>query len=312
MKGLEISKLFYSQFGKEMLETEFSEVKNKIAVGLVGEGSECFGYDDNFSTDHDYEAGFCLFITPEDYVEFGFKLERAYAKLPKEFMGLKRSVNLPVGGNRHGVIVIDDFYKKYLGASYAPDSEERWLYTPSHSLACACNGEVFTDELGQFSKTREILKKGYPEDIRLKKLSANLILMAQAGQYNYSRCVSRGETGSAQLAVFEFVKRAISAVYLLNGAYEPFYKWAYKGMRSLAKLSDLEFALIGLTESGNGKKEVQQKIEIIEDVSSIIISELKSQGITKATCNNLERHAYSVQDCIRSSSLRNLHVMEGV
>jgi len=38
-------------------------------------------------------------------------LERAYSALPKEYMGFKRSPLSPVGGNRHGVIRISDFFE---------------------------------------------------------------------------------------------------------------------------------------------------------------------------------------------------------
>lgn len=312
MKGIEIAERFYNEFGKPMIEKEFSTVSDKIAAGLVGDGSECFGFDDELSVDHDFDAGFCLFLTQKDYDKFGFKLERAYAKLPKEFMGLKRKVLSPVGGNRKGVIIIDDFYKKYLGAPNAPDSIKRWLYTPSYSLAAASNGKIFVDKLGVFSSVRNQIKQGYPEDIRLKKLAAHTLLMAQSGQYNYERCVKRGETGAAQLTIFEFVKNAISAVYLLNNVYEPFYKWAYKGMRNLPVLTELEMSLTGLTELGNGKTQAKTKLEIIEDIAAEFIKEFKRQNITSATCNNLETHAYSVTDKIKDGEIRNMHVLEGI
>lgn len=312
IKGIEIAKKYFDEFGSPMLNEQFSSVKERIAVGLVGEGSECLGYDDEVSRDHDFEAGFCLFITPEDEKEFGFKLERAYAKLPKEFMGLKRQTLAPTGGARHGVIVIDEFYTKLLGAPNAPDSAERWLYTPSSALLAASNGEVWTDELGKFSEIRNVLKTGYPEDIRKKKIAAHAIMMAQSGQYNYGRLIDRGETGAAQLAVFEFVKHAISTVYLLNNKYEPFYKWAYRGMRDLTILGELETTFSILTEMGNSLKQASEKREIIEDISSMIISEFKRQKLTNATCNNLETHAYSINDNITDSAIRNLHIMEGV
>ena len=62
MKGLEISRAFYEEYGRPMLEKDFGKYIDKIAVGLVGHGSECFGFDDEISTDHDFEPGFCLFL----------------------------------------------------------------------------------------------------------------------------------------------------------------------------------------------------------------------------------------------------------
>lgn len=312
MRGLELSKNFYLTYGKKAIEKNFPDYVDKIAVGLVGEGSECFGFDDDLSRDHDFDAGFCLFIDEQTEREIGFKLERTYAKLPKEYTGVKRGTLSPVGGNRRGVIVISDFYRKFLGAPSAPDSTERWLYTPPAMLAAACNGEIWKDDAGEFSKIRNRLLKGYPEDVKKKKLAAHAVFAGQAGQYNYGRLVSRGETGAAQLAIFEFVKHVISLVFLLNGKYEPFYKWTYRAMRDLPILSDLEFSLSGLTESGNSKKEAADKTEIIEGVAAQIISELKKQNLTDAACNNLETHAYSITDKIANANIRNLHVMDGI
>ncbi len=311
MQGLDISKEFYIQYGKPMLEELFPDVIDRIAVGLAGEGSECFRFDDKISRDHDFDAGFCLWITQEDEEKFGFPLERAYSKLPKEFMGLRRSILSPVGGNRHGVITIENFYKHFLGAENAPDTHERWLYTPSQSLAAASNGEVFTDNLGVFSAVRNELKKGYPEDIRRKKLAAHVIFMAQSGQYNYSRCISRNECGAAQLAIFEFVKHAISAIYLLNNAYEPFYKWAYRGLSQLSILGSISDALQGLTELDNSPQNAQTKQEVIEDIAMLFIEEFKNQNLSKANCSDLEKHAYSILDGVRDNTLRNMHIMEG-
>ena len=49
------------------------------------------------------------------YEEYKAWLERAYAKLPKEFMGFKRSSLDPVGGNRHGVIRMSEFFVEKTG-----------------------------------------------------------------------------------------------------------------------------------------------------------------------------------------------------
>ncbi len=311
MQGLEIAREFYLQHGKHMLETQFADVLDRIAVGLAGEGSECLGFDDALSRDHDFEPSFCLWITEADERDFGFRLERAYAKLPKEFMGLRRNPLSPVGGNRHGVITIEAFYTRFLGAPNAPDSAQRWLYTPACSLGAACNGAVFSDPSGAFSAVRAQLLAGYPEDIRRKKLAAHAVLMAQAGQYNYPRCIVRGEQGAAQLAVFEFVKHAISAIYLLNNRYEPFYKWAYRGLKQLPVLGHIGDALQALTELDNSAASAEAKQAIIEDIAAVLIAVFREQQLSEAVCSDLEKHAYSIQDGIRDATLLNMLILEG-
>ena len=92
MTGMEMSRAFYEQFGAPMIHERFPEYEEIIAAGLTGSGSECYGYDDTVSTDHDFEPGFCLFIPGEDIVDrrTAFQLERAYAGLPSEFEGYRR------------------------------------------------------------------------------------------------------------------------------------------------------------------------------------------------------------------------------
>lgn len=311
MQGLEISREFYLKYGKEMIDCEFAELVPRITVGLVGEGSECLGFDDELSRDHDFDPGFCIFITAEDERKYGFALERAYAKLPREFMGLKRSIVSPVGGSRRGVITVEDFYTRFLGAPNAPDTTERWLYTPTFSLLAASNGEIFADVQTEFTSIRNILCQGYPEDVRLKKLAAHTLLAAQAGQYNYPRALARHENGAAQLAVFEYVKHVISCIYLLNNSYEPFYKWAFRGLEKLPRLSDVGELLISLIELDNSAKVAETKLEVIEDIAVLLIDEFKAQGISEAICTDLEKHAYSISDGIKDTTLRNMHIMEG-
>jgi len=56
MKGMELAKAYFEEYGIQMIEGQFGEYKGKIAAGLVGEGSECLGFDDEFSQDHDFVA----------------------------------------------------------------------------------------------------------------------------------------------------------------------------------------------------------------------------------------------------------------
>ena len=313
MKGLEIAKRFYEEHGAPMLAEQFSELLPLIAVGLVGSGSECFGFDDEISRDHDFEPGFLIFLPGEDVVDrkTAFSLERAYAKLPKEFLGLSRGGLAPVGGIRHGVVRAADFFLEKTGSADGVLPLSAWLTIPEQALAEATNGEIFRDDGDLVTSIRERLL-AMPEDVRRKRLAGHLLLMGQAGQYNYRRCLAHGEGGAAQLACFEFVRSAVSAVFLLNRRYAPYYKWSFRALRALPELSVLAETFEYLLVTGNGEDHAEDKAFLLEEVASAVIEALQAQGLTKATCGDLEKHAYSVNDSIADPEIRNLHILAAV
>lgn len=307
MKGLELAKAFYEEYGTPMLE-EFPDLAGKIAVGLCGSGSECFGFDDEFSKDHDFEPGFCLFLPAEERVDRrqAFLLERAYAKLPKEFMGFSRSNLNPVGGNRHGVLRADEFFISKTGTPDGHLSTDAWFATPEFALAEATNGAIFRDDSGEFTAIRQ--KIAYlPCAVRQKKLAGRLLLMAQAGQYNYNRSVARGESGAARLAAFEFAQSALHTVFLLNKTYLPFYKWQFRALRNLPCLSELAEPLeklLSTTEKENAQR--------IEQIAAAVCDQLRAQGLSTKAGSELEQQAYAVNDGIADGTLRNLHILYGI
>ena len=313
MRGLEIAKAFYHEYGEPMLREKFPEILPFMAVGLLGRGSECLGFDDEVSRDHDFEPGFCVFLPGEEIVDrrTAFLLERAYAGLPKEFMGLRRAVISPVGGARHGVLRTAEFMTDLVGSSEGRLDLTGWMTVPDHALTEALSGEIFTDPYGEVTAIRERLRR-QPVDVKRKKLAGHLLLMGQSGQYNYKRCLAHGETAAAQLAVTEFVKSTMSVVFLLNNTYQPYYKWSFRAMRALPRLS-LEAELLEyLLTSDNEPETAKEKYDVIEGIASDVIDELMEQGLTEAICADLEKHAYSVNDQIADAYIRNLHILAAV
>ena len=313
MNGLEISQAYFDAYGMPMLEEKFPELLPHIAAGLFGSGSECFGFDDELSRDHDFDPGFMLLLPGEDVIDRKqeFALERAYTALPKEFMGVERPMLAPVGGARRGVMRMADFFTEKTGSPSGELTVEQWLSIPSYALAESVNGQVFFDGSGELSRVREVLAH-YPEDVRRKKLAGHLLLAAQAGQYNFLRCLRHGETAAAQLAVIAFAQSVMEIVFLLNDVYQPFYKWRFRAMRALPKLPFAAELLEYLITTNNDEQLSHDKYEVIEDISADIIAELGAQGLTAADCADLEKHAYSVNDNISDGNLRNLHILAGV
>ena len=336
MKGLEIARAYYEQYGEPMLREKFPGLMPFVAAGLAGSGSECWGFDDEISRDHDFEPGFCLFLPGEDVVDrrTAFELERAYAALPKEFMGLRRSLVAPVGGPRHGVLRTAEFMTDKVGKADGNLSLMEWLYMPEFSLAEAVNGEIFMDGYGEVTAIRERLRRR-PEDVRLKKLAGQLLLMGQSGQYNYRRCLQHGETAAAQLAAVEFVKSTMAAVFLLNDVYQPYYKWCFRAMRALPKLALTAELLEYLLTTDNEPDTAEEKSRVMEGIAADVIGELREQGLlgelreqgltgtdvnretqgrglTGAVGADLEKYAYMVNDMISDARIRNMHILAAV
>lgn len=305
MQGIEINRRFFAECGEPQLDAAFPKWRSCCTAGMAGGGSECLGYDDEVSVDHDFEAGFCLWIDRADEELHGFSLMRAYSRLPKEFCGVKRRQSSALGCTKYGVMITEDFFLRVIGLSRAPSSWQEWLYTPEQALVEASSGEIFFAGGGSFSGIRAELAAGYPRDVMLKKLSGELALAAQSGQYNFDRCIRHGEAGAAQLAVAEYAGYLSAAALHLCGRYAPYYKWRLRALSDA--MPRLALLLTRLLISG-GQPQLQS--ELIEQSAQLVIEALRQAGLTEGRSDYLEPHAFSVAAAIRGRDIAGLHIME--
>lgn len=305
MNGIERAREFYRSRVQPMLEHRFSAVAGRIAAGIAGRGSECFGFDDEISRDHDSLTGVTLWISEADDREFGFELTRAYNELTKDFPDVRRS---SLGYSEFGVCTIEDFFCRHLGFPGAPRCWQEWLYTPEYAFAEAVNGEIFRDDCGKISEIRSNISSGMPRDVRLKKLAARAVMMAQTGQYNFERCHRHGEPGAAALALAEFVRHTISMIFLLNCRFAPYYKWQFRALRQLPILANLadDLEILLLRELSQSEKSA-----VIRRISSAVTAELAAQKLSAVQDDYLEPHAFELMAQIGHQEIRALHIMEG-
>ena len=301
MKGMELSRLYYEEVCKPVIEKEAGELTERTAVGLVGEGSECYGYDDEISRDHDFGPSCCFWLTKEDYRKYGGKLREILDSLPKSFMSFPALKMSEWGGGRRGVLNTESFYRKFTGKENGPETLDEWRMIPETNLSIVTNGSVFSDPLGEFTKIRNRLLEYYPEDIRLDKIASRCMKIAQSGQYNLGRCLKRGEFVAARIAEAEFINESIYMIYLLNKKYMPFYKWMHKDMQFLPILGkEVHNLLNNLISIQNSEKP-----ETAEKICGLIINELKIQEISENKSDFLLDHGPDIQKKISDESLRN-------
>lgn len=324
--GLQVAQAYYEAYGREAMQKQLPEYADRIAYGLVGEGSECYGFDDKISTDHDYGPSFCMWLTHEDFVKAGARARLAYQSLPPTFKGHPARVNLRTAMDRVGALDMDMFYGKFLGRPTVPTDALEWIRIPEQYLAVATNGRIFEDKLGAFSAIRKQLLAFYPEDVRKKKIATKAIKMAHSGQCNYARLMRRGDIVAAQVAVNEFIENAIKMLYLLNKKYAPYYKWMFRGLYELPRLRpcvDLieKLAGCGSTLSAWSDDNIvldffhlntaDTKVELMEAISAQVAAELQRQGLSDCEDSYLEGHAYSVMQHIEDERVQRLNIMLG-
>ena len=182
MKGLELARRYWLEVGQPALAAACPQAMDRLAVGLVGEGSECLGYDDAISQDHDWGPGFCVWLDRDDLDRWGETLRAAYAALPKTFLGFTRLRENDMSAGRVGVLECAAFYQRFLGLDRPPETNRQWFFLPDQALSVCTNGAVFQDGAGTFTAFREALLAYYPEEVRRMKLAAQCALAAPAGQ----------------------------------------------------------------------------------------------------------------------------------
>lgn len=264
--GRSLCRAFYEEYGAPMLEEKYASYRSEITVGLVGEGSDCFGFDDEISRDHDWGPGFCLWLPDALYKEIGEALQQDYEQLPREYKGYKR-ISSKQGQKRLGVHSTREFYEYFIGEK----AYEQWKQTgsiqgdvmlsiPEYRLAAATNGEVFQEANGEFTRLRSYLLNYYATPQQLQKLAQACALFSQNAQYNYGRMKKRGDKVSALCALTKGMQQALFITYVLNHTYAPHDKWLLRGAQDFSVAGDVAERLKSIAEDPFAS-DVEQKIE---------------------------------------------------
>ena len=304
----EYSRTFYTDQVADMIHSRFPEYEDRIAVGIAGEGSDCFGYDDLMSRDHDFGTGVCLWITDSDMEEFGRLLSIAYNELIDSQPGNRLTDRLRA---RRGVMTVHDFYSNILGidcdTANCRITDEQWMKLDHACLATAVNGAVFRDDLGEFSRFRKLLKDYYPDGIWRRRIADELHRFSAALQVNYARCMTRGDLVAAELCRLEGIESAMQLFFLLKREYPPYYKWTYRRLTEIdddgrfatliSRLSECGInreAWAGKEYSGDYLNLTDRTVFNTEEIAAHLVSMMRKMGLIDNSAPYLEKHVDEV------------------
>lgn len=320
IKALEASKYAFYLVKDDIFSGKLRYLLDKVSIGLVGAGSECYGYDDKISADHDWGIGFCIWMDSRDYEEFGKEIYEKYVKFLNRKLSdgdLKMRIRRAEESfpRRIGPLDYEKFYQAIFADFTYPKTYGQWLSVRESDLSMATNGSVFIDNNKSFSSIREHLLAYYPEDILYKKLSYHVFFLGQMIQYNFFRALDRGEFTTARRIYHLSLDHLISIVFILNREYRPYYKWELRKLRELKTLGREVYDLISNIAFASSRDSLVLKREYDEKVKSEyfpiivqIMEELKGREIS---CESYSLIEYSkvCHDRIKDESLRATDIM---
>jgi len=306
MTGLGLSREYFANTAAPKFDAAFPDLAARAAAGLVGNGSECFGYDDEISRDHDWGVDFFIWLPERDRGRIGavrqWKLD-LFEKYPPPYPRTRSEY-----GARIGVMTSGDFYTQLIGFPNGPQTITDWRRVPEENLAMAVNGAVFVDRCGEFSATRSYLLDYYPEDLRKKKIAARCMAIAQTGQYNFKRSVAREDWVTVRTVLSRFTDNVISMIFLLNRVFKPYYKWAFRRMLELPILGS-ECAELLRHMAVTGALDDRSVASLDADIGALcaaIIKELRNQGLADSDDRFMTIQAEEIQRSISDDLLRSI------
>ncbi|MBO4688162.1 MAG: DUF4037 domain-containing protein [Clostridiales bacterium] len=299
---------FYEERVAPMIAAQFGEYASRIAVGIAGEGSDCFGFADEISRDHDFGTGVCLWIPTEDMDVYGKALGTAYEAIVAE---KGRSFYTDRLRERRGVMTIHDFFSNILRIDCDTDasmmSEQQWLSLDHACLATAVNGEVYRDDLGAFTRFRNLLLNYYPDRIWRIRIAEKMHDYSASLQVNYARCMTRRDIVAAELCKTKGLEAAMELFFLLKRVYPPYYKWTYRALENIDEKGDFSARIRELaalpcsTEAWedtryhpNRQNFKDRIVSISEDIGYDLAEMMKLQGLTNNMHPYLESHVRRV------------------
>ena len=237
--GLQLSRLFYEEAVKPILDARFPVLRYSAA--LLGSGSEVLGYDTPISTDHHWGPRIWLFL-PDDSDgddERRAAIARTLSdELPYQVRGYstnfgqpaENGVQLPeeisAGPVNHWVrpTTVRLFVAGLLGVDpFRAISAAEWLTFPEQHLLELTAGAVYHDGLDELERVRRAFAY-YPRDVWLYRLAAQWKRISQEEAF-VGRCGDAGDDLGSRIVAARLVRDLMRLCFLLERRYAPYSKW---------------------------------------------------------------------------------------
>ena len=237
IKGLDLCRQFFFEVAKPILDQNYPNLC--YSAGLLGNGSDILGFDDETSTDHMWGPRFYLFLRDSD-LPLKEDILRLFSKeFPYEYKGYSVNFSFP-NPKDHGVRMaekistgpvsplvfihtIEDYLNSYLGTSQLDTlTAADWLSFSEHRLLTLTSATFFVDEL----KIQNLLSKihFYPKEVQKYLIASNWSLIAEEQAF-VKRCSDVDDEIGSIFTCSRIAERLMRLAFLYCNQYAPYSKW---------------------------------------------------------------------------------------
>lgn len=268
--GLKLNAMFFQEVIRPLMEEHFPKLR--YSFGLMGEGSDVLGFDNETSMDHNWGPRGILFLSETDF-PLNRKLvdEVLQNNLPREFHGFPTNytperknylVQQPQPKTRgpvnHMIKIhsIRSFFEYYLGFNPYQDVNYRdWLTFPQQALMEVTAGAVYHDGLGKLNEVREKFRY-YPKDVWLYIMRVQWDKIADELSYP-GRSGKAGDEIGSYLVTARITSRIMTLCFIMEKQYVPYSKWFGTAFQRLIPARKMTPLLLDVLHSKDWKEREQ-------------------------------------------------------
>lgn len=251
--GLELSRLFFREAVKPILDARFPDLRYDAA--LIGSGSEVLGFDTPRSADHHWGCRVLLFLSDPDHTAYASAIDDALKQdLPHRFRGYPTSMKASPGEAHVRLLdtdkqdgLVEHFVSVYtvrdflIGAlewdGFTPLDAADWLTFPQQWLRALTAGGVWHSGLGEVERVRARLAY-FPRDVWLYLLAAGWTRIGQEEAF-IGRCGEVGDELGSRIIAARLVRDLMLLCFLMERVYAPYPKWYGTAFSQLACAASL-------------------------------------------------------------------------
>ena len=295
IKGMQLSEMFFNEVVKQIIDTNFSDLK--YSAGLIGSGSEVLGFDTERSTDHNWGPRVMIFVEEKDFTKKD-KISKVFSKqLPAIFRGYSTHFGNPneegnqvlskikkgqLINHRVEIFTIKSFFEDYLKVD--PNNDLNifdWLTFSEQKLRTIQSGKIFYDQIELTNLKSKF--EYYPEDMWFFLLASEWTKIGQEEAF-VGRCGDVNDELGSKIIATRLVQSIMRLCFLMEKEYAPYSKWfgtAFAKLKSAKKLIPIFHKIISSENWQKREKYLSKAYEVVASMHNEL--KITKQLPTKVT-----------------------------